>query len=448
MLRKRLHRTQQAGFLMLELTAMLSLVAVLGVYASKELTDKISSGRAEAAGVYNSTLKDGLDEYLNTNARALANATAIPGFSNPQAPTVLELRSAQYLPAAFPLIDPFRRRQLVAIDRTGCPGATCTLTAYSFSHVPLTTRCTALAADGACQNATGDVRYVVAEEIRTASRGYGATISLLAPTRLRGSSCDYPAPAGAGPGTYGICTTRSAAIYAQFVRIGDDRNPDLQGDLSVVGKAKSGSIAVGAGTTETTTISSVGDVTVRNGTGVPTAGIAMSDGSGRTFGSVLKATSQQTRSSACATTHQRGDMAQDASGTGLLMCNGSVWVGLSNASSTLYSWCPTNDELGSTSSNQAIICSGNRWVLLSERFGKRVFAESFSTVNGSWVPKPACVSGTIGSMIILVPKNLSTDAVKLNYYAVDYSSQWAISIVENTGSPIAGEAIAQTYCIY
>jgi hypothetical protein len=51
-------------------------------------------------------------------------------------------------------------------------------------------------------------------------------------------------------------------------------------------------------------------------------------------------------------------------------------------------------------------------------------------------------------MVILTPKNQSTDAVKLNHYATDYGWAWLISVVDNLGSPATGEAIAQTYCIY
>jgi type II secretory pathway pseudopilin PulG len=86
MLRKRPHRKQQAGFLLLELIAVLGLTAVLGVYASKEAIDKINSGRAEATGVYLSTLKDGLDKFLNLNAQALAMGSVVAGFSDPSPP--------------------------------------------------------------------------------------------------------------------------------------------------------------------------------------------------------------------------------------------------------------------------------------------------------------------------------------------------------------------------
>ncbi|BDR09199.1 methylation [Comamonas thiooxydans] len=454
MLRKRPHRKQQAGFLMLELVAVLGLTAVLGVYASKEAIDKINSGRAEASGVYLSTLKDGLDKFLNLNAQALAMGSVVVGFSDPLAPTVDELRTAKYLPASFPLIDPMRRRQLITVDRSGCPGSTCSLTAYSYSHLPLTASCNGYATDGACATATGSVWHVQAEEIRSASQGYGTTVTLLAPTRLRGSSCDYPAPGGAGPATYGVCTTRTAAIYSQFVRIRDDRDPDLQGDLSVVGKVKSGSLAsqslsISNGPTETTSINSSGDLTVKNGSGVPTAGISMSDGSGRAYGQVIKPTSIQIKGNWCGGTHQQGDIAQDSNGMGLVMCNGSYWIGVSPQKDAVAGgWCPSNEAVAWNSQDVALYCSGNQWVTLADRFGRKIFFDSYSAWNGSWISKPACTSGTRGAMIILTPKNQSTDSFKLNHYAMDYGWAWAVSIVDNNGIAVSGEAIAQTYCVY
>lgn len=454
MLLKRPPRKLQAGFLMFELIAVLGLTAVLGVYASKEAIDKINSGRAEATGVYNSTLKDGLDKYLNLNAQALSMGALVSGFSSPLAPTVAELRTAKYLPDAFPLIDPMRRRQIITVDNTGCPGATCSLTAYTYSHLPLTSSCTAYAADGACAGAQGTVWHVLAEEIRAANHGYGTTINLLAPSRLRGNTCDYPAPVSAGLATYGVCTTRTAAIYSQFVRIRDDRNPDLQGDLSVVGKVQSGSLAsqslsISNGPTETTSINSSGDLTVKNGSGVPTAGISMSDGSGRTFGQVIRPTSVQVKGSSCIGANQQGDIAQDSTSQGLVMCIGGTWKGISPQKDAVAGgWCPQNGGVAWNSQDIALYCSGNQWVPLADRFGKKIFIYSYSASNGTWVPKPACTSGTAGSMVILTPKNQSTDAVKLNHYATDYGWAWLVSVVDNLGAATAGEAIAQTYCIY
>ena len=447
-------KQQQAGFLMLELVAVLGLTAVLGVYASKEMIYKINTGRAEATGVYLSTLKDGLDKFLNLNAQALAMGTLVTGFSNPLAPTVDELRNAKYLPASFPLIDPMRRRQVITVDRSGCPGSTCSLTAYSYSHLPLTASCTGYAADGACAGVSGSVWHVLADEVRSSSSGYGTSVSLLAPSRLRGNSCDYPAPVGAGPATYGVCTTRSAAIYSQFVRIRDDRDPDLQGDLSVVGKVKSGALAsqslsISNGPTEITSINSSGDLTVKNGAGAPTAGISMSDGSGRTYGQVIKPTSVQVKGNSCAGANQQGDIAQDSTGQGLVMCIGGSWKGISPQKDAVSGgWCPQNGGVAWNSQDIALYCSGNQWVTLADRFGKKIFVESYSASNGNWIPKPACTSGTAGSMVILTPKNQSTDAVKLNHFATDYGWAWLIAVVDNLGAPTAGEAIAQTYCIY
>lgn len=449
-MRKRvLNNQKQNGFLLVELIIVTALAAIISAYGAKQIVAELESGKAEASATYATTLKEAVDEFLNLNALALSTGSGIVGVNNPLAPTIAELKNTTRLPQGFPLIDPFKRRLLISIDSSGCPGMGCTLTAYAYSHLPLTTGCTAYAADGACAAVQGNIKYAVAEEIRQKSHGYGASVSMLNPTRLRGTSCDFPAPPGSGIGTYGICTTRTAAIYSQFVRIRDDRNPDLQGDLSVVGKIKSGSIAVGSGTNETTTISSNGDLTVKTGAGVPTAGISMGDGSGRTYGRVIKPTAVNVKNTNCAPTYQVGDLSQDSSGTGLLMCDGSIWKAISPQKDAVQGgWCPQNGAIAWNTQDVALYCSGNQWVLLADRFGKKVYVDSYSAGHGYWIPKPACTSGTIGASIILVPKNQSTDAVKLNHYAVDNGASWIVSVVDNTGTPAAGEAIAQTYCIY
>ena len=210
----------------------------------------------------------------------------------------------------------------------------------------------------------------------------------------------------------------------------------------------SGTIASSDGTTNRFQADNSGNVRARAADGSDMAGYDVSDGSGRAFGQVLRANSIATKGSSCTGNRIYADIATSSQGVGLLMCNGSVWVPVTPISSTQGAWCPTNDELGYTQSGAAMICSGNTWVSISDRFGRRVFMASYSTSNGSWIPKPSCVSGTSGSIIILTPKNQSVDVQKLNHYATDYGSSWLVSIVDNIGAAVLGEAIAQTYCLY
>ncbi|WP_165572063.1 hypothetical protein [Comamonas thiooxydans] len=209
-----------------------------------------------------------------------------------------------------------------------------------------------------------------------------------------------------------------------------------------------GTIAVSDGTSNRFQVDNSGNLRVRRAGGGDLAGFDISDGSGRAFGDVLRASSFATKGASCTSSRIYGDVANNTQGIGLLMCNGSIWVPITPVSSTVGWWCPTNDEIGASSNGTALICSGNTWVNISDRFGRRVFMHSYATSNGTWVGKPACLSGTIGSIIILTPKNQSVDVGKLNHYATDYGSYWVVSILDNTGAGVPGEAIAQTYCIY
>lgn len=209
-----------------------------------------------------------------------------------------------------------------------------------------------------------------------------------------------------------------------------------------------GTIAVSDGISNRFQVDSSGNLRVRGAGGVDRAGFDVSDGSGRAFGDVLRANSSATKGTSCTSSRIYGDVANNSQGVGLLMCNGSIWVPITPVSSTVGGWCPTNEEIGASSNGAALICSGNYWVNLSDRFGRRIFMYSYSTSHGTWVGKPACLSGSTGSIIILTPKNQTVDLVKLNHFATDYGSSWLVSILDNNGVAVAGEAIGQTYCLY
>lgn len=209
-----------------------------------------------------------------------------------------------------------------------------------------------------------------------------------------------------------------------------------------------GQIASSDGTTDRFSADNTGNLRVRAAGGIDKAGFDVSDGSGRAFGEVLKPNLAAASGSACGSGRTFGDLARNVVGPGLVMCNGVVWVSITSVASNAGNWCPTNDELGQDPSGKSLICSGNQWVSLTERLGKRAFVASYSASNGSWLPKPACLSGTYGSIIILTPKNIYSEKASVNYYAIDYGSSWLVNITDFAGNGISGEAIASVYCLY
>ena len=209
-----------------------------------------------------------------------------------------------------------------------------------------------------------------------------------------------------------------------------------------------GQIASTDGANNRFQVDNTGNLRVRATGGTDKGGFDVSDGSGRVFGEVVRASLYGTKGNPCGSGKLYGDIAQNSQSNGLLMCNGSVWVPITSVAGEVNGYCPTNDEIGIGSSGASLICSGNKWVSITERFGKRVFFASYLATDGSWIPKPSCQSGTSGSIIILTPKNIKTDRVAVNHYATDYGSSWAVSIVDNLGISVVGESIAQTFCIY
>lgn len=215
----------------------------------------------------------------------------------------------------------------------------------------------------------------------------------------------------------------------------------------VVLNATAGEFAISDGISNVIRASATGDIE-SNKAGW-TAGITNSDASARVHGQVFNAKSYRVPASACSVPNTDGDIAQSATGSGLVMCTGGVWRALTGkAGVSIGDNCSVQGELGSTNNGVTLICSGGKWVNLEDRFGKRILVGSYFVSNGTWINKPACVSGTTGSAIYIVPKSFTTDSQSTNYAAVDYGGRWQTVIENNVSAAVPGEGIAMIYCMY
>lgn len=148
---------------------------------------------------------------------------------------------------------------------------------------------------------------------------------------------------------------------------------------------------------------------------------------------------------------QEGAMAWGLNGTSWTMarCTSGVWGnagGLSQANAGAA--CPTEGAAAVSGTGQVLYCSGNQWGYLGDRMGRNVLAESFLVdVNGS-VPKPGCLSGSIGSAIYLTPSDEAQKVQYLTRYTIDTGSAWTVKAKNQDNVDVPSKLIAQTYCLY
>jgi hypothetical protein len=209
-------------------------------------------------------------------------------------------------------------------------------------------------------------------------------------------------------------------------------------------------VSVGAwdGTVVRSQMTSSGDIAVSNAAGQPKAGIQTSTGSNRVWGDVVTPYGTGTVGQPCGTQRGANDIAANTAGTGLVMCNGLSWVAISPLSGASGGLCAPESAIGTAADGSALFCSGGKWVSMSDRLGKVVFAESYSASDGDNVAKPACLSGSTGSLIYLIPSSEETAERYVNRTARDVGNAWVVSIRDGNNGVVPGSSVALTYCAY
>ncbi len=141
---------------------------------------------------------------------------------NDIAPTIAELVTDQKLPGGFPSgpgAMPTRQSLRIDVVKTNCPGVGCTIV----TNVCTTTGVTL---------GRPEIRYDLAQVMVDQQNGTGGQSSYTAPAMIKGPSLNIANPNGAVAGTVCSSATLNTAMFQQFVRVRDTRNPDLRGDLS------------------------------------------------------------------------------------------------------------------------------------------------------------------------------------------------------------------------
>jgi hypothetical protein len=301
---------------------------------------------------------------------------------------------------------------------------------------------------------------------------------------------------GHPPGVVAARIGTVAAAFGQFVRIGDARDPDLSGNLTVAGNTTFGSgtttssfkstvdvqgqVTVSRGVTSgdgfhTSNIDAFGsvapgaievrsgDLTVRNASGQATLRVGASGdvaslrdieagGSVRAQGLTLTASVDEGQ--AC----QAGQIALLATG-GLATCQGSTF-----RATTRYdafgSPCSVPGQLATDpSSGGTLVCRQGYFANVSGLLSARVYMSSFSVGHGTVVSAAAALpqgcpatggGASPQAAIYLLPQTDSNTPGNpiLNRDAKWNGSGWTVSLTDGAGVPTTSLAIAEIFCVY
>lgn len=276
------YRQRQAGFLLLEVTlaliisALATFAAVRAVlhsqtidFANVQADVLVIAQRAINSYIFQNYIVLQNDGAVNVNAVTLAHGTS-DGQS--RRPTVANLRAMGYLPTTYSstaVLNGGTYRFEITKTPAGCVGAACAIDGLVWIDAPIRAR------------GTTEPDGVTVAAIQMRIGGNSAASDLTNPAVLLGTGGGFnvPNPVTGNPaGVVGIRVGFNAEVEAAYVRIGDTRDPNLAGPLTVAGlttinnrlQVSNGASITGT-LTVTSSISAGGSITGVNQVGVTDA---------------------------------------------------------------------------------------------------------------------------------------------------------------------------------
>ncbi|MDF2461917.1 MAG: hypothetical protein K0Q43_152 [Ramlibacter sp.] len=239
-MRARSFRTsRQHGFLLLEVSLALIIVALAGLGATRALLRAQTIDFANVQADVLITAQRALNSYIFQHYIALQNDQAVTfngvtlanGVADGQSrrPTVANLRAMGYLPSAFSttaVLNTGTYRFSVSKGPTGCVTSACQVDGLLWIDQPIR-----------AQGST-EPDGVSVGTIQMRIGGNSAASDLTGPTVLNGTGGGFTVPnpvTGTPAGVIGVRVGFNAEVEAAYVRIGDTRDPLLAGPLTVAG---------------------------------------------------------------------------------------------------------------------------------------------------------------------------------------------------------------------
>lgn len=287
-------RSKQTGALMLEvsLALMISALAAVGTMRETIRAENLRSADIEAdtMDAYRIALQRYVDDaYVELQADGSVSRDNILLATNPptippikvilatgdnpgqsRQPTIQNLTEMGYLTMGFSnttlMIDGGKYQNQVSRLPVGCVGITCNIEGLAWVDKPYYVRGT--------ENTTKEINGPVIGQMMSRLGGFGGTSvpGLAATITGNGASWSVPNPLSAAGNPEGVVAARfgfSAAAFLNYVRIGDLRDPNLAGKLTIASDFRTGGNTILSGTLAVTGAATVNNtLTVAGATAV------------------------------------------------------------------------------------------------------------------------------------------------------------------------------------
>lgn len=236
-------RGAQRGFVLLELMVVGLLMTLLVVWSSQSWMQRVRESQAHALAAWMLAARAVAHDYLARHGAQIAladqpSALTTRGYKDWAQPAWEELKADGLAQPGFPELGALGMRLGVQVLRLGgCPGETCRLEALIHTLQPVLMRDRQWVDEG------------MISQWLMAAQGLGAVVWAHRPDVLAGATLQHanPLPGVAQawlPGVIALAVSLSSAAANapgelgetdDFLRVGDTRNPDFQGQATVQG---------------------------------------------------------------------------------------------------------------------------------------------------------------------------------------------------------------------
>lgn len=446
-LEQRWHR-QRGASLIQTLVAMLVFSLLLASFARERIqTATLQAGEAQGSSLAEINKALGLYITATANSQALRSGSAIAGVANPMSPTLSELQALGFLSANMntsPANGGSFQASVVLLP-AGCSGLNCNIATRLWMSNPLV--------DG-LSGKTDIVRLGALVARLGGNAGFSDSSS---PTLIRGTggwTLPNPDPSGRA-GIVLAINGYGSTVDANYVRVRDTRDPDLQGNLTAQGNiVAQGYLGLG----NPVVSQGAGCTGAQLGFIAKTSTNAVMICNGLTWQNIAGSDRVVNIGEACAI----GEVARDTSGI-ILSCQGGIFKNASGFPTNVTSGaaCSPSGAFGMDSSGLSYLCRGGVWTAQVKLSPSAVEMSRMIVTDGAAaIPKPACATGGVGTFDI-TPLSISLDLTTappysaLEYGATDNGSSWSPRIwlrnpsgTTQSGNTLSITALMRIFCTY
>jgi hypothetical protein len=347
-------RKNQAGYFLIQLTLALILSSLAALEAMKASAEADRLAFAGIQGQHLQMVSAAGKAYiadnfvqLQTGADITRNGTTIAaGSSSGQtyAPSIENLVSLGYLESSFTSqsvftngVAPGNYQVRVWREPSGCEAtstSTCNVKGWGYIDKPI------------YANGSAEPDGPAISAMLRPLDGAGGFSSLIEPATVYGLGKKWSQPnpvAGSPAGVVGVFFAYVGTGLTEFLRLNDDRNPNLRGDLTVEGKVK--------GASYLTSLKAIG--------------------------------------SSCDSDQEN---AIASSAAAVVICTGGVWKSLGEQSLPGAACSPEGKVATSTATGEQLICRSGAYIKSSSLIPKNILVQRVSVKDLDMVSKPVCDS--------------------------------------------------------